>query len=133
MSSLAFSSHWTWPCRRPVLAPKTQASLMRNVRVIVDIALIVGYLASLCSVTSFVPQAWKIVKTGETAAISARMYSVTVIGFSLWLLFGMMRVEWPIILTNMACFCFSLFILIMKMLPVSQREKISKKLYPKKL
>ena len=96
-----------------------------------DIALIVGYLASVCSMTSFVPQAWKIIKTGDTAAISMRMYAVTVVGFALWSVFGVMRMEWPIILTNIVCFCLSAFILIMKMLPSRRREEIASKLNPK--
>ncbi len=49
-----------------------------------DMALVIGYLASACSVTSFVPQVIKVVRSGDTAAISARMYTVTVIGFALW-------------------------------------------------
>lgn len=80
-----------------------------------DIALIVGYLASACSVTSFVPQVIKVVKTGDTAAISGRMYVVTVVGFALWTGFGIMRQEWPIILTNSICFCLSGYILIRKL------------------
>ncbi|WP_457584653.1 SemiSWEET family sugar transporter [Ensifer canadensis] len=75
-------------------------------------ALVVGYLASVCSVTSFIPQVWKIFKTGDTAAISARMYTLTVTGFALWTVFGVLRVEWPIILTNAICFCLSGLILI---------------------
>ncbi|WP_352231023.1 SemiSWEET transporter [Brucella sp. NBRC 12950] len=79
-----------------------------------DVALIIGYLASLCSVTSFVPQIVKVVRTGDTAAISLRMYTVTVIGFALWSVFGFLRHEWPIILTNCCCFCLSGFILLRK-------------------
>jgi len=80
-----------------------------------DTALIIGYLASACSVTSFVPQVIKVVRSGDTAAISARMYTVTVIGFALWSAFGVMRQEWPIILTNTACFFLSGYILIRKL------------------
>lgn len=80
-----------------------------------DTALLVGYLASVCSVTSFVPQVWKVVRTGDTAAISARMYWLTVVGFALWSAFGFLRGEWPIILTNSICFCLSGFILIRKL------------------
>jgi len=58
-----------------------------------DAALIVGYAASLCSTTSFLPQAWKIIRTGDTGAISKRMYAVTVTGFALWSVFGVMRME----------------------------------------
>lgn len=97
-----------------------------------DIALTVGYLASVCSMTSFVPQAWKIIKTADTAAISKRMYAVTVVGFALWSAFGVLRMEWPIILTNVVCFCLSSFILVMKILPRGKRERIAAKIDPEK-
>ncbi|MFK0276235.1 SemiSWEET family sugar transporter [Ensifer sp. NPDC090286] len=80
-----------------------------------ETALVVGYLASACSVASFVPQVWKVLKTGDTAAISTRMYALTVTGFALWSMFGMLRLEWPIILTNSICFILSGFILIKKL------------------
>lgn len=89
-----------------------------------DEALLVGYLASLCSMASFVPQAWKIFITGGTAAISTRMYTLTVIGFALWSVFGVMRLEWPIILTNSVCFLLSALILGMKIMPQRRRERI---------
>ncbi len=97
-----------------------------------DAALIVGYLASACSMTSFVPQAWKVIKTGDTAAISLWMYAVTVVGFALWAVFGFMRMEWPIILTNTVCFCLSSFILTMKVLPRRQREQVAARLDPER-
>lgn len=80
-----------------------------------DSTLLIGYLASVCSVTSFVLQVWKVIKTGDTAAISARMYGLTVFGFALWTVFGLLRSEWPIILTNAICFCLSGFILLRKL------------------
>ncbi|MBZ9605465.1 MULTISPECIES: SemiSWEET family sugar transporter [Phyllobacterium] len=80
-----------------------------------DTALIVGYLASACSVASFVPQVWKVMRTDDTEAISTRMYALTVVGFALWSAFGMMRGEWPIILTNSICFCLSGVIFIKKL------------------
>ncbi|MEJ1117517.1 SemiSWEET family transporter [Phyllobacterium sp. CCNWLW109] len=49
-----------------------------------DTALIVGYLASLCSVCSFLPQVRKVIRTGDTEAISTKMYCLTVTGFILW-------------------------------------------------
>lgn len=80
-----------------------------------DTTLLIGYLASACSVTSFVPQMWKVIKTGDTDAISARMYMLTVSGFALWSTFGILKSEWPIILTNSICFCSSGYILIRKL------------------
>jgi len=80
-----------------------------------DIALIIGYLASICSVTSFIPQVMKVIRTADTAAISTRMYTVTVVGFAFWTTFGFLRMEWPIILTNTACFFLSAYILLRKL------------------
>ena len=54
-----------------------------------DHSTIIGALAAVCSVTSFLPQAWRIVKTRDTAAISAPMYALTIVGFGLWVTYGL--------------------------------------------
>lgn len=81
-----------------------------------DTPSIVGYCASACSVISFVPQAAKVIRKRDTAAISGWMYALTVTGFALWTGFGVLRGELPIILTNSICFCLSAFILTIKMI-----------------
>lgn len=80
-------------------------------------ALIIGAIASLCSMTSFGPQAWKIIRTRDTSSISARMYVLTVTGFAFWTVYGFLIGEWPIIVTNTVCLLLSAFILAMKLLP----------------
>ncbi|WP_045232589.1 SemiSWEET family sugar transporter [Agrobacterium rubi] len=77
--------------------------------------LFVGYAASFCSVFSFIPQVWKVIQTGDTQAISAKMYCLTVTGFILWTAFGILQTEWPIIVTNSTCFFLSAFILMKKL------------------
>ncbi len=88
-----------------------------------DAGLVVGYLASICSVASFIPQVWKVMRTGDTAAISARMYMLSVTGFALWAGFGFLRGEWPIIMTNSICFCLSGTILFKKLLARGRPER----------
>lgn len=95
-----------------------------------DIVTLIGSLAALCSTTSFAPQAWKIIKSRDTSSISTGMYSVTVIGFALWLAYGIMRGEWPLIVTNAVCLALSGFILVMKLLPQEQKEKTADALDP---
>ncbi|QKJ94697.1 SemiSWEET family sugar transporter [Agrobacterium pusense] len=80
-----------------------------------DSGLLVGYLASICSVASFIPQVWKVTRSGDTEAISVRMYMLTVTGFALWTTFGLLRGEWPIIVTNSLCFCLSGIVLFQKL------------------
>jgi MtN3 and saliva related transmembrane protein len=95
-----------------------------------DAATVVGSLATLASTTSFAPQAWKIVKTRDTGAISTGMYAVTVVGLVLWLAYGLLRREWPLIATNGVCLVLSAFILLMKLLPCPKREAVAVVLNP---
>jgi MtN3 and saliva related transmembrane protein len=95
-----------------------------------EMATIVGTLASLASVTSFTPQAWKIIKSRHTDDISAGMYMLTVTGFACWTAYGVMLGEWPIIITNSICFVLAGFILTMKLLPQRKKEKVADVLDP---
>ena len=95
-----------------------------------EIVTVIGSLAAIASTVSFTPQAWKIIRTRDTAAISAPMYAITVVGFALWTSYGLMLGEWPIIVTNTICFVLSGFILTMKLLPRRERDKIADALDP---
>jgi MtN3 and saliva related transmembrane protein len=91
---------------------------------------IIGSLAAIASTISFAPQAWKIIKSRETADISLGMYAITVCGFALWTIYGVMLGEWPLILTNSICFALAGFILVMKILPRRQKNKLADALDP---
>ena len=95
------------------------------------IVTLIGSLAALCSTLSFVPQAWKIIRTRRTDGLSAHMYAVTVAGFSLWLAYGVMLGEWPLIATNAICLSLSAFILAMPILPQRKKEAVADLLDPR--
>lgn len=86
---------------------------------------VAGTLAALCSTISFVPQAWRIVRTRDTGAISTVTYSLTVTGFALWTAYGIGLGEWPLIVTNSICFVLSAFILVMTLLPQAKKEAVA--------
>ncbi|MGO4175575.1 SemiSWEET family sugar transporter [Bosea sp. TAF32] len=86
---------------------------------------VAGTLAALCSTISFVPQAWRIVRTRDTGAISTVTYSLTVTGFALWTAYGIGLGEWPLIVTNSICFVLSAFILMMTLLPQAKKEAVA--------
>lgn len=90
-----------------------------------DLTQIIGFVASLCSVTSFVPQAWKVIRTRDASGISTRMYVLTVVGFSLWLTYGIMLGSWPLMLANGTCLLLSAFILAMKVMGRRVREQVA--------
>ncbi len=97
---------------------------------VVDTALVIGTLAAIASTISFAPQAWKIIKSRRTDGISTGMYSVTVVGFSLWLAYGIMLRQWPLVVPNALCLAISLFILVMTVLPRRKRNEVADLLDP---
>ena len=92
--------------------------------------LMVGSAAALASMTSFAPQAWRIIKSRDANAISAGAYALTVTAFVLWVAYGVMREEWPLIVTNSVCLALAGFILAMKLLPRASRETVASALDP---
>jgi MtN3 and saliva related transmembrane protein len=90
----------------------------------------IGYAAALCSTASFTPQAWKIIKSRNTADLSAGMYALTVCGFALWLAFGVLQGQWPLIIANFICLVLSGFILLMKLLSRRQKDAVADMLDP---
>ena len=72
----------------------------------------VGALAAVCSTTAFVPQSWKLIRTGDTKALSRPMYIITVIGFALWSAYGTLRTDWTLVVPNLICLALPSFILV---------------------
>jgi MtN3 and saliva related transmembrane protein len=86
---------------------------------------VVGVIAAFCSMASFVPQAWKIIRTRETGDISAGMFSLTVSAFAFWCVYGALLREWPLIVSNGVCLALSSFILMMTLLPRHKKEVVA--------
>jgi MtN3 and saliva related transmembrane protein len=95
-----------------------------------DVSIALGAVAAITSTASFAPQAWKVIKTRETKGISTGMYGLTVLGFALWLAYGTVLRQWPLIASNGICLLLSAFILIMKILPASAKRAVADTLDP---
>ena len=74
----------------------------------------VGTGAALCSMTSFVPQVIKIWRERDAEAVSLRTYALTVTGFILWLIYGVLLGSWPVAVSNGVCLLLSGLVLLMK-------------------
>ena len=75
----------------------------------------VGTAAGLCSMTSFVPQIVKIVRERDASSVSLRMYMVTVTGFTLWIVYGVLNHSWPIWASNGVCLMLTATILVLRL------------------
>jgi MtN3 and saliva related transmembrane protein len=61
---------------------------------------LIGYLAATLTTVSFVPQAVKTLRSGDTAAISLRMYLLFTSGVALWGIYGLLRGDGPLVVAN---------------------------------
>lgn len=66
-----------------------------------DFTSIIGNIAALLTTVSFLPQAIKTIKTKDTDGLSLPMYLLFVIGVSLWLIYGTLNNQMPIIVGNL--------------------------------
>lgn len=63
-------------------------------------ALYVGYFAALMGTICWIPQAYKAWVTRDVAGLSLPSNLMFLATVSLWLLYGIMVVDWPIIVAN---------------------------------
>jgi MtN3 and saliva related transmembrane protein len=76
---------------------------------------VVGVGAAACSMTSFAPQLIKIWREKDASSVSLRMYIVTVAGFVLWTIYGVVIGRWPIVGSNAVCLSMSAAVLVLKL------------------
>jgi MtN3 and saliva related transmembrane protein len=75
----------------------------------------VGTLAAICTTGAYFPQVVRVVRTRSTQDISLWMCLVLVTGVALWLAYGLMKGEMPIILANGITLASSGIILLYKL------------------
>lgn len=61
---------------------------------------IIGTIAGILTSISMLPQLIKVIKEKEVENISWGMIVVLLSGVTLWVIYGIMKMEWPIILSN---------------------------------
>src|SRR5687767_7672312 len=60
----------------------------------------VGYLAAGLAVVSLIPQVLRAWRTKQTEALSGRTFLLLITAGVLWLTYGMLASDWPVIATN---------------------------------
>lgn len=91
---------------------------------------VIGSVAALCSVSAVPPQAWRIIKTRKTDDLSAVMWTLQVIGFLIWICYGVMIAAWPVVVENAVCVVLAGFILAMTLLPRHLRHAVADRIDP---
>lgn len=74
-----------------------------------------GYVAGTLTVISFLPQVVRAWKTKETGDLSLGMFSILFAAGVLWIAYGVMSTQWPVIVTNSGTVLLNVAILVAKL------------------
>ncbi|WP_370979686.1 SemiSWEET transporter [Agaribacterium sp. ZY112] len=75
---------------------------------------LLGFVAAFATTSSFLPQAFQVLKTRDTASLSLAMYSIFTVGVALWLGYGIVKQDIAMIAANMVTFVLAASILAVK-------------------
>lgn len=76
---------------------------------------LIGFAAAACTTVAYAPQAIKVWKTRSTGDISLGMFLVMVLGLALWLIYGLLSGDAPLVAANAVTMLLAGGILVMKL------------------
>lgn len=65
-----------------------------------DYIQIIGLAAAFFTTLANIPQTYKIIKEKNTDGISSTTYTILLLGNALWLTYGILNTDWPLIIAN---------------------------------
>ena len=76
---------------------------------------LLGYIAGALTTIAFVPQAWRTFRTKDVSGISLKMYCIFTLGIGVWLAYGILLQETPMIVANSLSLVLACTVLAMKL------------------
>ena len=76
---------------------------------------VLGYVAGALTTIALVPQAWRAYRTKDVSGISLRMYCIFTLGIAIWLVYGVVLGETPMILANSVSLVLAFAVLVAKL------------------
>ena len=83
---------------------------------------ILGYCAAALTTGSFVPQALLTLRTRDVSGVSLVMYTAFTLGVALWLVYGVVQRDWPIVVANAVTLALAATILVTKIVVERQHK-----------
>lgn len=83
---------------------------------------LIGFIAAFCTTAAFVPQVLQILRTGNVDGISLQMYSIFTFGVAMWLTYGIILQDLPMLLANLVT-----LVLALTVLGLTLRKRLQKR------
>jgi MtN3 and saliva related transmembrane protein len=75
---------------------------------------VLGLVATCFTTSSFVPQVWRTWRTRDVSGISLISYAIITVGLALWLVYGLLRGDLPLVVANAVMVVLTATIVVMK-------------------
>jgi len=74
-------------------------------------SLYIGIVAGICTGIAMLPQLYKILKEKKAEQLSISMMIILLLGLGLWVFYGILKKDYPVIITNGFSFLINLLII----------------------
>lgn len=95
-----------------------------------DYVQIIGLSAAVLTTAANIPQTYKIIRTKSTKDISAATYGMLLVGFGMWVAYGILREDYPVLIANSISVLVCSIILFLKFCSAEALDKINDKVTP---
>lgn len=75
----------------------------------------IGSIAAMCTTVAFIPQVIQSWRTRDLSGISLPMYTIFTTGVALWLVYGLLNHDWPVIIANAVTVVLAGVVLLLKL------------------
>lgn len=75
---------------------------------------VIGLFGGICTASSLLPQLIKTIKEKQAGEISKAMLFTLMVGVATWVVYGILRDDWPIILTNSFSFILNVTMIVLR-------------------
>lgn len=92
---------------------------------------IIGLLAAVFTTAANIPQTYVIIRERSTEHVSSLTYIILLLGTLLWVVYGVLKSDWPIIITNSISSLTSLIILALNFASQRTINRVHQSVIPK--
>lgn len=87
---------------------------MDTILIAIPLTKVVGVVAGIFTGASLLPQVIKMYREKKGSQVSTYMIVILIAGLSLWIWYGFLKEDWPIIVTNVFSLLLNIVMVIMK-------------------
>jgi MtN3 and saliva related transmembrane protein len=91
---------------------------------VMELTDVLGYVAATLTTLAFIPQVWRTYRTKDVSGISLKMYTLFTLGVAVWLAYGIVLGQVPMMIANSLGLVMACAVLVMKVRYGGRRRRV---------